>query len=192
MPALVTAVERGDVKVSAAAAVAGLDPGEQETLVAAGPKAVRAKAAELRRPKAPTRPPGATVGPEEAEPVPHAASAVGMTSDPTSPESFPLRGRLAKPRIFDCRVTAWRRLKQIHDELLRDFADVAADEPDREVVYDPPRLWISSTDPGPDPSTWVLCTSCDGTGVNDWGRCPSCEGEGFLTWTLDPLESPPG
>jgi hypothetical protein len=49
VPELVKAVERDQVKVSAAAAIAGLRAKQQAKLVAQGPRAIRAKASELRR-----------------------------------------------------------------------------------------------------------------------------------------------
>lgn len=50
-PELVAAVEKGEVSVSAAASVAELPPDEQAAVVAAGPKAVREKAKEVRQGK---------------------------------------------------------------------------------------------------------------------------------------------
>ena len=52
VPGLIEAVERDDVAVSAAAAVAGLSEEEQEQAVAGGPEAIKAKAKEIREAKA--------------------------------------------------------------------------------------------------------------------------------------------
>lgn len=55
-PSLLDAVESGEVTVSAAAEVADLPKAEQKKIVAAGPKAVKDKAAELRKAKKPAPP----------------------------------------------------------------------------------------------------------------------------------------
>lgn len=57
-PDLVKAVDQGEVKVSAAAAVAGLPADEQEATLAQGPLAVREKAREVRQEKAAVHLPG--------------------------------------------------------------------------------------------------------------------------------------
>lgn len=56
IPELVEAVDSGQVKVSAAAAVASLPPEEQKPVVVAGPAAIKAKAKEVRRERSAPKP----------------------------------------------------------------------------------------------------------------------------------------
>ena len=56
VPAIVAAVERGDITVSAAANVASLPAAEQQQLIEAGPKAVKAAAATARKTKVKKKP----------------------------------------------------------------------------------------------------------------------------------------
>ncbi len=56
VPAIVAAVERGDITVSAAADVASLPLAEQQQLIEAGPKAVKAAAATARKAKVKAKP----------------------------------------------------------------------------------------------------------------------------------------
>lgn len=66
-PELVAAVEKGEVSVSAAAAVSELPREEQAAVVAAGPKAVKEKAKEVRQAKQPVQD-EAQEEPEQIEP----------------------------------------------------------------------------------------------------------------------------
>lgn len=81
VPEIVEAVERGEVKVSAAAEVARLPEPEQRAVIEQGPKAVREKAKEQREERKAKREPA------PSEPAPKAA--------PRAPERAPERPRLS-------------------------------------------------------------------------------------------------
>jgi len=97
VPALVAAVDRDEVKVSAAAAVAGLDPAEQERLVAAGPRSVRDRAADLRRAGASGRRPA-----PDDEPAAGPMAVAGATAV-ASPAGNPAEDGVAVPPTPDDR-----------------------------------------------------------------------------------------
>lgn len=93
---LVAAVETGEVSVSAAAVVAELPPEEQAATLAGGPKAVKAKAKEVRERKAATVP--------ELAGEPAVAPDAELEAEPADPVVAKQRRELAKlttPALID-------------------------------------------------------------------------------------------
>ena len=172
VPGLVAAVERDQVTVSAAAEVATLDDAELAGLVARGPKAIRERAAQLRR----ARKTAGEDGPS--------------TEDRDYLESCPVRARLADPALFDRQALIQHRLRPVLERLGREFPEAF-----EEGAWGGPIAAIASTRLDRlmlvrDAREWTLCTICSGTGTERGGRrCAMCEGGGFEVQCHDPSEA---
>ncbi|MFW6300116.1 MAG: hypothetical protein ACOC20_04255 [Oceanicaulis sp.] len=113
-PELVAALDHGDASTSAAAAVAKLPKEEQAAVVAEGPKAIKAKAKELREAKAPE--PAAAQPP--AEPIdPERKKLARLTREALEDEVIGLRADLADAK---------RKLAERKAEIERLKGDLAA------------------------------------------------------------------
>jgi hypothetical protein len=198
-PELVKAVERGDLRVTPAAAVAALDPGEQAALVAKGPVAVRARASKRRatakgRGAGPARrADGATEPGAGPEPAASSGLAPGVISpeellpDRRWLESFPLRARLADPTAFDREATLWHVGREVCDRL-----------PPAGDTRSPVRLFLTGTAPSDlltrvrPPAEWTACRRCSGRQVDrDGGPCGDCAADGFRVRLYTPTDPPP-
>ena len=171
VPELVAAVERDQVKVSAAAAIAGLREKQQANLVAQGPKAIRERAAQLRRDKKATHEDGPS------------------TEDRDYLESCPVRARLADPALFDRQALIQHRLRPVLERLGREFPEAFEDG-----AWGGPIAAIASTRLDRlmhvrDAREWTICTICTGTGTAHGRRCCICEGGGFEVQCHDPSEA---
>ncbi len=187
-PALVAAVGRDEVTVSAAADVVALDPDEQAALVAQGPAAVREKARELREAKPKkkaTRSEDTSRRPDDAESGDRVKNGEENLLPPSGwLEQHPVRSRLADPAAFDCLATLWWVAQQVlarfglcpGEKVRRARALLALFEPD---LLD---LAILTEDPG----RWAVCVFCQGAGREDDERCSSCHGRGFRAVQLEP------
>ena len=163
VPELVAALERGQVKVSAAAAVATLDDAELAELVARGPKAIRARASELRRAEKAT--------PED-----------GLSKlDREWLKGLPLWGQLTDRSTFIREAMVWKRVQPLLDQVRLAFPGLDAES--RELIIDPHKihLVVHLLNLRP-PEGWKVCFRCTGTGSSDDPRdprCSWCRGEGF-------------
>ena len=163
VPELVAAVEKDQVKVTAAAAVAGLPKKQQANLVARGPQAMRARASILRRA-------------EKALP----ADGLSAT-DRKWLADLPLWDALGNNRAgFIREALFWKRIQPLLDPIRRAFPGLDEESPERvgeHHVHPVSYLFCVHH-----PCGWKLCYSCEGTGVrNDPSdpRCSWCRGDGF-------------
>lgn len=125
-PELVAAVEKGEVSVSAAAAVSELPQEEQAAVVAEGPKAVKAKAKEVKEAKQP--PVVIPAAPDEDPETAKLRREIGkLTTDAMIDEIIGLRADLA-----DAKAKA-NTLKSERDDLKSRLADLTADD-QQEVI----------------------------------------------------------
>jgi hypothetical protein len=160
---LVAAVERDQVKVSAAAAIAGLHEKQQADLVVQGPRAIRAKASELRR----------------AEKV---LPADGLSAtDRRWLESQPLWNALGDNRAgFIREALFWKHAQPLLDRIRQAFPGLDEESPDRlgpHAVQPVSYLFCVNH-----PRRWEVCFSCEGTGGSRDPRdprCDHCRGDGF-------------
>jgi ParB-like chromosome segregation protein Spo0J len=163
VPELVAAVERDQVKVSAAAAIAGLREEQQANLVARGPRAIRARASELRRA-------------EKARP------ADGLSApDREWLKGLPLWDQLTDQSIFIREAMVWKRVQPLLDQVRLAFPGLDAES--REMIIDPHKtqLVVHLLNLRP-PEEWKVCFQCTGTGSSDDPRdprCSWCRGDGF-------------
>ncbi len=195
---LAAMVRRGEVAVSAAAAVAGLPAARRALAVAEGAAAIARTAAQLRRAKATGVPDGTATpdveakegdpapGPDEPAEAAHPADAATPEADMAAgrdPGRYPLRRRLANPAVFDGEL-----------EDYWDHADRRAREGggtlDRETYF---RLFDAATFCGKaclsvrrdlilPPEEWSLCGDCKGEGRESSGICTGCGAAGFLNF----------
>jgi ParB-like chromosome segregation protein Spo0J len=169
VPELVAAVERDEVKISTAAAVATLDDAELAELVARGARAIRQRAAQLR-----------LIAKAKVEGGP-------STEDRDYLESCPVRARLADPAHFDREALIQHRLRPVLELLGREFPGAF-----EEGAGGGPIVAIASTRLDRlirvrDACEWTVCTGCTGTGTAPGGRrCALCEGGGFEVPCHDP------
>jgi ParB-like chromosome segregation protein Spo0J len=174
VPELVATVERDQVKVSAAAAIAGLRAKQQAKLVARGPQAIRAKASELRRA-------------EKALPS-HGLSA----TDRKWLAALPLWDALGENRAsFIREALFWKHAQPLLDRIRRAFPGLDEESPDRLGPHDvQPVAYLFCVN---HPRRWEVCFSCEGTGVDKDPRdprCNHCRGDGFMITKRDWGEPP--
>ena len=195
VPALVAAVERDAIRVSAAAAVATLDDAELAELVARGPKAVRQRAAQLRRARKndPHDGPAAEDETRTTRPAPGPSGAVG--EDPVLREwleGLPLWDQLADRAAFRREASTWWRVQPMLDPIRREFPDLDRDDTLRDDGPLGSQL-VSHLFRLCHPRKWELCFRCQGTGHGNDPRdacCPTCHGDGFLITKRDWGEPP--
>jgi ParB-like chromosome segregation protein Spo0J len=174
VPELVAAVERDSIKVSAAAAIAGLRQKQQANLVARGPRAIRAKATELRRA-------------EKALP------SDGLSArDRNWLKGLPLWDQLTDRSAFIREVMVWKRVQPLLDQVRLAFPRLDAES--RALVMDPHKthLVIHLLNLRP-PEEWKVCFICTGTGSSidpRESRCSWCRGDGFEITKRDWGEPP--
>lgn len=114
-PELVDAVERGDASVSAAAEMVTLPAEEQAAAVAEGPKAIKAKAREVREARAAAQPSAL----EKAE-----RKSTGLTVEALEEDNAALREEVASLKVKLEKSEAERkRLKALTDDLQADDKD---------------------------------------------------------------------
>lgn len=199
-PALVAAVERGEVKVSAAEKVAGLNRKEQCRLVSEGPGAVRARAAELRRKDreganpANGRAGGTTSGDARSAEGNAAAATVGAgpdaagsgpaENDATDDEwlaGFPLRSKLKDTRVFDQQALFHRHSRAALDSVRRARPEFDDDAGARlSDFFREDHLPADVANAAAPPADWELCQGCRGrNAVRRRGACDQCRGDGF-------------
>ena len=163
IPELARAVERGEVSISAAATVADLGAEEQSRLMAAGPVAVRQKAALLHQAR-------------------KTAGADGLSKrDREWLKGIPLWDRLADRSTFIREAMVWKRVQPLLDQFRLAFPGLDAES--RELIIDPHRtqLVVHLLNLRP-PEEWAVCFRCAGTGSCDDPRDPQCfwcRGDGF-------------
>jgi hypothetical protein len=207
-PELVKAIEAGDVTVSAAAAVSELPKPEQAAAVKEGPKAVREKAAEIRKGKSKVNgvlvddPPdvakaraagrlAADVVPEVAEPGtngdavedPEPAEADDALSDEEWLNTLPVRHALTgrQRSIFDADALAYRRLAKARGTF-KHHAVRVLNKTRKLGEYGFRVRRFLSTD---HPRHWLVCApvtegGCGGHGeVTLIGECTMCRGKGY-------------
>jgi hypothetical protein len=188
VPGLVAAVERDAIKVSTAAAVATLDDAELAELVAAGPKAVRQMAAQLRRASKNDAHDGPAPGDETrtTQPVPGPAGAVG--DDPILREwleSQPLWDALGDNRAgFIREALFWKHAQPLLDRIRREFPGLDVEAPERVAHYT--NQLVNYVICVHDPRRWKRCDACEGTGDSRdprYPRCKECRGDGFTITT---------
>jgi ParB-like chromosome segregation protein Spo0J len=174
VPELVATVERDQVKVSAAAAIAGLRAKQQAKLVARGPQAIRAKASELRRA-------------EKALPS-HGLSA----TDRKWLAALPLWDALGDNRAGLIREALfWKHAQPLLDRIRRSFPGLDEESPERLAPYS--TQLVTYVFCVHHPRRWELCFSCEGTGVSNDPRdprCDHCRGDGFMITKRDWGEPP--
>jgi hypothetical protein len=156
MPELVAAVGRDAIKVSAAAEVATLDDAELAEVVARGPKAIRAKASELRRAE--------KVLPADGLSAPDRKWLADLSLWDALGDN---RAGLIREALF------WKHAQPMLDPIRRAFPGLDEESPERLVSY----LFCVHL-----PRRWKLCYSCEGTGVSNDPcdpRCSGCRGDGF-------------
>lgn len=200
-PALVEAMDKGEVSIAAAAVVAMLPPAEQAEVVAKGPDAVTAKAVALRKGKSRVNgvltddPPDIAkarrngklapdVVPEVDEPgagAPDAPDPVpGELPDEEWLAALPVRAQLSATRrkVFDADALDYRRSEPARKAF--QHAMGRALKSDGEWAYRVRRLLKTDH-----PKHWLSCVAvadggCAGTGqVPLIGNCPKCRGRGY-------------
>jgi hypothetical protein len=174
VPELVAAVERDQVKISAAAAIAGLRANQQAKVVAQGPRAIRAKATELRR-------------------ADKAIPADGLSAkDRKWLAALPLWEVLGDNRAgFIREALFWKNAQPLLDRIRQAFPGLEEESPERVEPYI--THLVSCVFCVHHPSRWELCFSCEGTGGSRDprdSRCNHCRGDGF-TITMRKWGEPP-
>jgi hypothetical protein len=163
VPELVAAVERDQVKVSAAADVATLDDAELAEVVVRGPKAIRERAAQLRRDKKATPADGLS-----------APDRKWLADLPLWDALGDNRAGLIREALF------WKRAQPLLDVIRRAFPGLDEESPERIGPHDvQPVSYLFCVH---HPRRWKVCYSCEGTGVSDdprVPRCSWCRGDGF-------------
>jgi hypothetical protein len=163
IPELAQAVERGEISISAAAAIAELRQKRQAKLVAQGPRAIRAKASELRR-------------------ADKGLPADGLSApDRKWLAELPLWGALGDNRASLIREALfWKHAQPLLDRIRWAFPGLDEESPDRLGPHDvQPVSYLFCIH---HPRRWELCYSCEGTGVSNDPhdpRCNHCRGDGF-------------
>jgi hypothetical protein len=180
MPELIAAVVHDAIKVSTVAVVATLDNAELDELLAKGPKAVRQRAAQLRRAKKDDQHHGPAPEDETrtTQPVPGPAGAVG--DDPILREwleGLPLWDQLADRSTFIREAVFWKDAQPLLDRIRREFPSLDEKSPER-VAHFSIQL-VSHVFCVHHPSLWKLCSSCNRTGESNDPRCSACLGRGF-------------
>jgi ParB-like chromosome segregation protein Spo0J len=163
VPGLVAAVERDQVTVSAAAEVATLDDAELAGLVARGPKAIRERAAQLRRDKKATHEDGLS------------------KHDREWMKRLPLWDQLTDRSIFIREAMVWKRVQPLLDQVRLAFPGLDAES--RVLTIEPHKiqLVVHLLNLRP-PEEWEVCFRCTGKGSSDDPRdprCSWCRGDGF-------------
>lgn len=204
-PKLKEAMDAGAVSIAAAAEVAELPPAEQESVAAAGPEAVRAKAAEVRAGRSLVNgveaddppdvaalraagkiAPGVVV--EVVDPGPPAGAAAVPEPEPSDADAtdeqwlatLPVRGQLhpGLMRRFDADALDYRRLEAARKTFAHHASRTLKGK--GEYAYRVERLLKTDH-----PRHWLLCAApehggCGGTGeVQFIGACPKCRGRGY-------------
>ena len=114
-PELVDAVERGDASVSAAAEMVTLSVEEQAAAVAEGPKAIKAKAREVREARTAAQPSAQ----EKAE-----RKSTGLTVEALEEDNAALREEVASLKVkLEKSESERKRLKALTDDLQADDKD---------------------------------------------------------------------
>jgi|GEM_PF-3045504 len=208
-PKLKEAMDAGSVSIAAAAEVADLPSAEQEAVAAAGPKAVRAKAAEVRAGRSLVNgveaddppdvaalraagkiAPGVVV--EVVEPGPPAETAATPEPEPSDADAtdeqwlatLPARGHLdgAQRKTFDADALVYRRLEPARKTFAHHASRAVNAAGRRQGEYGYRVTRFLATD---HPRHWLVCPrvedgGCGGTGnVPLIGRCPKCRGKGY-------------
>jgi ParB-like chromosome segregation protein Spo0J len=188
-PELVAAVKRGEVKISAAAAVVELDAETQTELVARGRTAIHETAKQLRAAKAKQ---SARRAKDDGAARPGAAASATNSDADTARllppagwlEAIPLRSRLAKRKLFDYLATVW----WIAQALLPRFhlSRPAVNRVARPLygMFDANLLDLVIRTASPE--GWTLCDDCVGSGRYDDDICPDCRGLGFHAVQSEP------
>ena len=163
VPELVAAVECDAIKVSAAAAVATLDDAELAEVVARGPKAIRARASELRRAE--------KAKPEDGLSAPDRKWLADL---PLWDALGDNRAGLIREALF------WKHAQPLLDPIRRAFPGLDEESPWLVDLHDvQPVSYLFCVH---HPRRWKLCFLCEGTGVSNDPRdprCSWCRGEGF-------------
>lgn len=165
-PALIEMARADEVSIDAAAKVATLPKPEQKKLVKAGPAAVKAKAAEIRKaPKAPAEPPPAE------EPTDELGTLLPDRSD--------LREAFVDRKLF---VESENLLTQIASRLNKLMGDIGKDVPRRPGAAELPQTILQNyknlRDKISHAKPHAVCPHCRGKG------CPAsmgCRGKGWFT-----------
>jgi ParB-like chromosome segregation protein Spo0J len=184
LPELVEAVARDQVKVSTAAEVASLDDAELAELVARGPRAIRERAAQLRRAK--QNDPHDGPAPEDeartTRPAPGPAGAVG--DDPILREwleGLPLWDQLTDRSTFIREAMVWKRVQPLLDQVRLVFPGLDAESRVMSIEPHSTQLVGHLLNLRP-PEEWEVCFRCTGTGTSNDPRdprCSWCRGDGF-------------
>ena len=160
---LIAAVECDAIKVSTAAEVATLDDAELAELVAQGPRAIRARASELRR-----------AGKATPEDGLSATDREWLADLPLWDALGDNRAGLIREALF------WKHVRPLLDPIRREFPGLDEESPDRVGEHDvQPVSYLFCVH---HPRRWKLCVLCEGTGVSNDRRdprCSWCRGEGF-------------
>jgi ParB-like chromosome segregation protein Spo0J len=206
--ALVEAMDRGDVSISAAAAVAKLPASEQEAIAAAGPKAVREKAAEIRQGRSRVNGVVTNDPPDVAAARANGRIAPDVVVEVTEPEPA-AEDPAAGPAETDEAALddqAWLAALPLHAKLegdcLKAFCKDALYyrhvEPARKTFqHHARRAPGAATQHGPyayrtkrwlrtdHPKHWLLCPTTENEGCGGGGQipligqCPKCRGKGY-------------
>lgn len=192
-PELIKAVETGEVSVSAAATVADLPKREQAKAVKQGPKAVKEKAAKVRKGKKPETPPPPgrewkpveeASGAQESEANESVEGDIGEEglSDAEWVAKLPARAKLHPTRLktFDADALLYRKLETVRKTF--QYHASRALKSARQGEYGFRLSRFLKTD---HPKHWLVCASvehggCGGTGtLRLVGQCPKCHGRGY-------------